>query len=302
MSNCQNLDAEARQKDTYSFPQTAMWFASLRNINNCAYSNNKEYGAGKMDDKAQPLVSVIIPTYNRAAQLRECLTNLSHQHYKNFEVCIVNDGGESVLQLVAEFGALRIRLFEFASNNGQVKCRNKALELARGELIAFCDDDDLFLPNHIDELVKHLAHYDLAYSDVEIVAEDHKNSRKERLLFSFDYDARLFARTNFIIASSAIYKRSLHDRLGNLDEEARDYWDWDWFLRVSKAGKIVHVPEVTVTYRFNLDEGNLSVRPESYVHNLEYLCRKHNLGRLPSTNYYYMAKYGLHKLGILPKE
>jgi len=102
-----------------------------------------------MDNKSQPLVSVIIPTYNRATQLRECLANLSRQTYKNFEVCIVNDGGESVAKLVEEFGTLKLRLFDFASNNGQVKCRNKALELARGELIAFCDDDDLFLPNHI---------------------------------------------------------------------------------------------------------------------------------------------------------
>ena len=253
-----------------------------------------------MDNKAQPLVSVITPTYNRATQLRECLANLSHQTYKNFEVCIVNDGGESVAKLVEEFGTLKLRLFEFASNNGQVKCRNKALELARGELIAFCDDDDLFLPNHIYDLVKNMSHYDLAYSDVEILAEDNKNSLIERLLFSFSYDAKLFARTNFIISSSAIYKRSLHDMLGNFDEEARDYWDWDWFLRVSRVGNIVHVPEVTVIYRFNLSGGNLSAHPETYVDHLEYLCRKHHLGKLPSTNFYFMAKHGLHKLGILP--
>lgn len=257
-------------------------------------------GFGTMDNEAQPLVSVIIPTYNRATQLRECLANLTQQTYKNFEVCVVNDGGESVAELAEEFGALQLQLFEFASNNGQVKCRNKALELARGEFIAFCDDDDLLLPNHIHDLAKNLPHYDLAYSDVEILAEDNENNLKERLLFSFSYDARLFVRTNFIIASSAIYKRSLHNLLGNFDEEARDYWDWDWFLRVSRVGKIVHVPEVTVTYRFNFSGDNLSAHPESYVRHLEYLCRKHNLGKLPSTNFYLMAKHGLHKIGILP--
>ena len=253
-----------------------------------------------MDNEAQPLVSVIIPTYNRARQLRECLTKLTQQSYNNYEVCIVNDGGESVSELLEEFSALQLRLFEFASNNGQVRCRNKALELARGEFIAFCDDDDIFLPDHIYDLTAILPHYDLAYSDVEILAEDNKNSVKERLLFSFSYDATLFARTNFIISSSAIYKRSLHDILGNFDEEARDYWDWDWFLRVSKVGKIVHVPEVSVIYRFNLSGDNLSAHPESYVHRLEYLCKKHNLDKLPSTNFYLMAKHGLHKIGILP--
>ncbi|MCI0696650.1 glycosyltransferase [candidate division KSB1 bacterium] len=253
-----------------------------------------------MDNKAQPLVSVIIPTYNRAIQLRECLTNLSLQTYKNFEVCVVNNGGKSVAKLIEKFRTLKLQLFEFASNKGHVKCRNKALELARGELIAFCDDDDIFLPNHIYDLVKILSRYDLAYSDVEIVAENNKTSQKERLLFSFNYDAKLFARTNFIISSSAIYKRSLHDILGNFDEEARNYWDWDWFLRVSKAGNLVHVPKVTVIYRFDLSGGNVSAHPESHVHDLEYLCRKHNLGKLPSTNFYFMAKHGLHKIGILP--
>jgi glycosyltransferase involved in cell wall biosynthesis len=264
--------------------------------------NEKVIGFGAMDDDAQPLVSVIIPTYNRGTLLRECLAHLTRQTYKNFEVCVVNDGGESVAELAEEFGTLKLRLFEFASNHGQVQCRTKALELARGEFIAFCDDDDLFLPNHIHHLAKNLPHYDLAYSDVEILAEDDKNGLKERLLFSFGYDAKLFARTNFIISSSAIYKRSLHDMLGNFDEEARDYWDWDWFLRVSKAGKIVHVPGITVTYRFNLSGGNLSAHPESYVYHLDYLCKKHHLGKLPSTNFYLMAKHGLHKIGILPQE
>lgn len=253
-----------------------------------------------MFSNTQPLVSIITPTYNRAARLRECLTHLLHQTYKNFEVCVVNDGGAGVAQVVEAFGALKIRLFEFASNHGQVRCRNKALEMAQGECIAFCDDDDLFLPNHISALVQQLSQYDLAYSDVEIVAEDEGNDLKENLLFSFDCKPELFARTNFIIPSSAIYRRALHDRLGGFDEEAKDYWDWDWFLSVSKAGKIVHVPEVTVRYRFNLSKDNLSIHPETYAHHLEYLCRKHGLGKLPSTNYHRMAKFGLHKLGILP--
>jgi glycosyltransferase involved in cell wall biosynthesis len=253
-----------------------------------------------MDNKAQPLVSVIIPTYNRATQLRECLTNLTHQTYKNFEVCVVNDGGEGVAKLVEEFRTLKLQLFEFASNQGHVKCRNKALEFARGEFIALCDDDDIFLPDHIYDLAKNLPHYDLAYSDVEILAEDNENSPKERLLFSFGYEAKLFARTNFIIASSVIYTRSLHEILGNFDEEAKNYWDWDWFLRVSQVGNIVHVPKVTVIYRFNLSGSNMSAHPEAHVHDLEYLCRKHHLGKLPSTNFYFMAKHGLHKIGILP--
>jgi glycosyltransferase involved in cell wall biosynthesis len=253
---------------------------------------------GIMVDNSQPLVSVLTPTYNRVRRLRECLTALCGQSYKNFEVCLINDGGESVARLVEEFGALRLRLFESAANQGQVKSRNQALELAQGELIAFCDDDDLFWPAHLEALVRPLAHCDLAYSDVEILAEDEE--QKEKLLFSFDCDVALFARTNFIIPSSAVYKRALHERLGGFDEEAKDYWDWDWFLRVSRAGRIAHVPQVTVTYRFNLHQDNLSVHPESYVRHLEYLCRKHNLGTLPSTNYYRMAKFGLHQLGILP--
>lgn len=253
-----------------------------------------------MDNKTTPLVSVIIPTYNRATLLRECLTNLTLQTYKNLEVCVVNDGGEGVAKLVEEFRTLQPQLFEFASNQGQVKCRNKALEFARGDLIAFCDDDDILLPDHIADLVNNLVHDDLAYSDVEILAADNKNGLQEKLLFSFKYDAKLLTRTNFIIASSAIYKKSLHDIIGNFDEEANNYWDWDWFLRVSRVGQVVHVPKVTVIYRFNLSGGNMSANFESYVHDLDYLCRKHHLGKLPSTNFYFMAKHGLQKIGILP--
>jgi glycosyltransferase involved in cell wall biosynthesis len=247
--------------------------------------------------KSQPQVSIIIPTFNREKLLEQCLENLVHQTYKDFEVCIVNDGGRSSTHLANQFRqSLEIQLFEFPSNQGQVKSRNEALHFARGEFISLCDDDDELLPAHLDELVKGIGHHDLAYAAVEIWAEDPTDTRlHERLLFAFDFDAQLLRRTNFIIPSSTIYRKSLHQILGIFDEAANNYWDWDWFLRVAKAGNIVHVPRVTVRYHYNLNGSNLSINPEKYSHELDYLSKKHGLGKLPSSNFYLMAKYGLPK-------
>lgn len=240
-----------------------------------------------------PLVSVLIPTYNRETLLMECLNHLAAQTFRDFEVCLVNDGGNPLAKLVAGFPQLNLQLYEFQLNGGHVRCRNQALALARGEFIAFCDDDDLFLPNHLQTLVTACAAADFVYSGVEILAVDENGAVSEKLHFAFPFDAGLLRRTNFIAPSAILYRKSLHQKLGSFDTETGTYWDWDWFLRVSQIARIRQVPETTVYYHFEKSGRNMSANPESHRNSLEYLCGKHNLGKLPVTNFYLMAKHGL---------
>jgi glycosyltransferase involved in cell wall biosynthesis len=249
-------------------------------------------------DRISGWVSVIIPTFNRRELLRRCLNHLSSQTYRSFEVCVVNDGGAQVADVITPFrDRLSITLIEQPVNQGSVACRNVGLRATQGEFVAFCDDDDVLLPNHLTTVLQRLADADLAYSDV-IVRGRLEDGQKppEEFLFSFEHDPEVLRRTNYIVPSSAIYRRLLHDHLGPLDERAGHYWDWDWFLRVSAVGRIGHVGVTTVIYDFRIEGDNASVNPDRHVTDLGYLCRKHDLGQLPSTNFYLMAKHGVGHL------
>src|SRR6266571_7808897 len=103
--------------------------------------------------RSQPLVSVITPTVNRPSRLHEAIGSAAKAAEKlhgDVEVVVVNDGGPSVSPIVARWSEkLRVRLIEPAEHAGAAAARNIGIEVADGKYIAFLDDDDLFLPDHL---------------------------------------------------------------------------------------------------------------------------------------------------------
>ena len=106
-----------------------------------------------------PRVSVIVPLYNKAAYVRRALDSISRQTFTDFEVIVVDDGStDKGPALVTAFADKRIRMLTQA-NLGPGAARNRGIERARGELIAFLDADDEWLPNYLEESVRLLDGY-----------------------------------------------------------------------------------------------------------------------------------------------
>lgn len=102
-----------------------------------------------------PLVSVIIPTYNDSATLREAIDSALNQTYPAIEVIVLDDGsddGGRTKQLAAEYGD-RI-VFHSEKNHGVAYARNTGIDLAKGKYLAFLDADDLFYPDKIEKQVR----------------------------------------------------------------------------------------------------------------------------------------------------
>ncbi len=103
-------------------------------------------------EKIIPRVSVIIPTYKRREKLKNCLNSLSQSSYKNIEIIVVNDNPEENLEeLVKSYGG---KYIHNDRENYVVKNRNKGAKISSGDLLFFVDDDNIFYPNTIFELVK----------------------------------------------------------------------------------------------------------------------------------------------------
>lgn len=100
----------------------------------------------------KPTFSVIIPVYNKQAYIKTTLESCLSQSFTNFEVIIVNDGStDGSLGTIKQFKDERIKLFT-TKNEGISKARNLAISNAVGELIAFLDADDVWMPNHLEDL------------------------------------------------------------------------------------------------------------------------------------------------------
>ncbi|WP_373921352.1 glycosyltransferase family 2 protein [Peribacillus muralis] len=114
-----------------------------------------------------PLVSVITPSYNCSAYIKETIDTVLDQSYPNWEMIIVDDHSQDdSVQVIQSYEAMdsRIRLIPLANNVGAARARNIAIKEARGDYIAFLDSDDLWLPTKLDEQVEFMKSGNLAFS------------------------------------------------------------------------------------------------------------------------------------------
>ena len=100
----------------------------------------------------EPLVSVITPTKNRERMLADAVASVERQRYRNWELIVVNDGGPDVASLLQRLSP-RSRYIGLGASRGPSAARNEAIRAARGEVLAFLDDDNLYLPSHLETLV-----------------------------------------------------------------------------------------------------------------------------------------------------
>ena len=126
----------------------------------------------------QPLVSVIIPTYNAASYIRQTVESALNQTYRNIELIIMNDGSkdnseEIILQLQKEDSRIR---YQYKPNSGVSDTRNKGIALANGEYLAFLDADDLWKPNNLEKKIAAIqqTRKKWVFSNLEYIDESNK--------------------------------------------------------------------------------------------------------------------------------
>ncbi|TGN18280.1 glycosyltransferase family 2 protein [Leptospira idonii] len=192
-----------------------------------------------------PLISVVIPTYNRADDLHRALTSVISQTYTNFEVLVVdNHSTDSTDEVIHQFSDERIRLFKINNDGIIAKSRNLGVSKAKGEWIAFLDSDDWWesekLKISIESAVKNKV--DIVYHDLYLITSSSQKFRfkkvktKELSKQSFD---DLLSNGNAIINSSVLFKRSIIEEVGVLNE-GKEYiaWeDYDFWLSIARHEK-----------------------------------------------------------------
>ncbi|SHP76638.1 glycosyl transferase [Mycobacteroides abscessus subsp. abscessus] len=239
---------------------------------------------------SRPLVSVIIPTYNRKYALGELLESLVSQSEKEFEVIVINDHGEPVDQLRDSFSELELKFINLKVNQGHVHARNEGISHAKGEFIMLCDDDDLVTANHIEKMLEEIKDADLVYSDVEMVEYKWEGTQRvpiKRMLFAYELDKEFMRKFSTYVSSGCLYRRSIHNKIGIFDVEMKNYWDWDFILRVLESFKVKRVAIASVLYAFSSSGDNQSANlSELRNQYLKRLCDKHRLGNLPQKNFF----------------
>ena len=199
-----------------------------------------------------PRVSVVMPTRDRLAKLGRALSGVDGQRFRDFEVIVVDDGSvdATVPWLRAQCPGVRVLAME--RPGGAARARNRGLELACGELIAFLDDDDVWQPAYLEAQVEHLdAHPTaaLSYTDhVERDASGRPSRPDTQPLFAYPSPfVRLLTESFIHTLSVVVCRREAFDRFGRFDEGLNIVHDLDWYRRVLVGGgDFVYLPRPLV--------------------------------------------------------
>ncbi len=227
-------------------------------------------GAGE----AGPLVSVIVRTKDRPALLANALKSIAAQTYANLEIVLVNDGGQDVRDVVTALtGGIPVTYIAHDNRKGRAAAANTGLKAAKGLYLNFLDDDDVFLPDHVETLVSYLntSNDKVAYSNVLNVyftgSVDRPEHRlKEELIFNLDFDPEILLFQNYIPLMSVLFSRDVLSKVEGFCEEMDLFENWDFWIRVSRHFRFHHIDKITAEYRFYGGTGAETSHREKYAY------------------------------------
>lgn len=193
------------------------------------------------------LVSVVVRTKDRPGELREALASIVAQTHRPLEVVVVNDGGGPVDQEVhGADRAVPVTLVHHPASRGRAAAANAGVSAAHGAWVAFLDDDDLYLPQHLGAVLEaaRVAGAQVAYAGCRL---ERPGQPPEILALPFDREALRLA--NFVPTCAVLIGRAALDEAGGFDESLAFLEDWELWLRLARRHDFAFTPEVTSVYR-----------------------------------------------------
>lgn len=206
-----------------------------------------------------PLVSVIIPTYNRAHLLSRALDSVLYQGFFDYEIIVVDDASsDKTISLLKKYQQKtnKIKVFRHSENKGVSAARNTALKYARGKYVILLDSDDFALPNMLKTEVEFMLNHPTY--DLGIPKKSAFNGNKVNFLYEWHYDVHEFLDGNHLGNVGNIFKRDFIKKHNIRYKEgqicAEDYYFW--IQMIQKGAKIIKIESVEPIVAFRVHHEN----------------------------------------------
>lgn len=205
-------------------------------------------------------VSVIIPTYNRVNLICDAVDSVLNQTFKDWEIIVVDDGStDNTREVLGKYTSI---IYVYQENKGRAEARNIGAKLAKGEYIAFLDDDDIWLPHKLKKQVDYLNSHPgicLVHAFIEVVNEEGRLLPKEtkkqvklyRKAMKLGYTYEGMSQLCLMFTSTVMVRRACLDKIGLFDSRVEAFEDWDFYLRFALKYPIATIPDALVNYRIH---------------------------------------------------
>ncbi|MBI3982823.1 MAG: glycosyltransferase family 2 protein [Gemmatimonadetes bacterium] len=211
-----------------------------------------------------PTVSVIIPTYNRVALLREAIDSVRRQTFRSWELIVIDDGStDNTGAFLAELAEPQLRVLRTEHSGNPARVRNVGLAEARGQYVAFLDDDDLWQPEKLEVQMGLLRTGGCRWSytgfvRVNALGERFWQTTPDRIYCGSILE-KLLGVQAAIALPTVVAERRLIDNVGRFDENMRTREDYALWLELAERGDVVATPQQLTIVR---DHAGRLFRPE----------------------------------------
>lgn len=207
-------------------------------------------------------VSVILRTKDRLLLLQRALASLANQTFRDFEVVLVNDGGEDVSNLVQGFRShFPIKYIYNEISKGRTAAVNRGFQESKGKWISYLDDDDILYPWHLEALFQAVerSKCKFIYGDYNrALFLDEKKITPEILMGTapWEYSRKELLVQNYMPIHTWLHARECVEKIGLWDESLDRLEDYEFLLRLSADYPFHHVKKVTCEYRYYVNSAN----------------------------------------------
>lgn len=225
-----------------------------------------------------PMVSVVIPTYNRAGLIRRAIESVLSQTYENYEIIVVDDGStDNTKECVQTIGDDRVKYIKSPVNRGQANARNIGIRRAKGKYIAFQDSDDVWLPEKLEKQMKIMEQAEESVGMVYSMFE-YQNAGEQTAVPYPPKELSLDIKTGFIFPHlfagnlvgmpTVLARKEVFDQVGMFDTTLSCLEDFEMVLRIAREYN-VEIAEEVLVHTYYTDSSVSSMKLEE----AKALCR-----------------------------
>jgi glycosyltransferase involved in cell wall biosynthesis len=192
----------------------------------------------------RPLVTVVTPSYNQGQYIRKTIESVLSQDYPNLEYIIMDGGSNDATAAIVKDYSSRLTYIS-EGDRGQSHAINKGFQMARGDIVAWLNSDDLYLPGSIGKAISAFHRQPGAgavYGEGYLI--DSEGRIQSRFPHTQEFDLwRLMYLSDYILQQTVFFRKTVLQEIGPLDESLHYTMDWDILIRIAKSYSLAYTPE-----------------------------------------------------------
>jgi len=227
-----------------------------------------------------PLVSIVTPSYNKGLFIEETILSVKNQTYPHIEHIVVDGGStDETLDILRKYSNSLVWISE--PDEGQSDAINKGWRMSRGEILAYLNADDTYMPWAVETAVSFLVqHPDVAmvYGDCNVVDE---NGEVTQRFQGEEFDLKKLLCTDIVPQPTAFFRREVVEKVGYLDPDLHLAMDYDLWVRIGLKFKMQSLHQCLASFRLYPGTKSMSYRNKFYAEHFVILDKVFSSPQLP---------------------